>query len=189
MTLLISGISLFIINHLSLGLAPGIKNGIISATSVKTWRTIFSIITFAAMLMIILGWRSTPVEYAYVAPFWTRHLTMLLMLFAFILFGAASGKTDIQRLVRHPMMTAVMVWAIAHLLANGETRSILLFGSFLIWIVLQMILVNKREGEWIKPEPAPKTRTLRNLIISLVLYVVFFSIHKYFTGISLMPTG
>jgi len=189
MTLLISGIALFIVAHLSLAITPGIKNGVINATSEKTWRTIFSLVALTAVLMIILGWRSTPVEYAYVPPYWTRHLTMLLMLVAFILFGASSGKTDIQRFIRHPMMTAVLVWACAHLLANGETRSVLLFGGFLVWIILQMIFVNKREGQWVKPEPAAKTRTLRNLIISLVMYVVFFSLHKYFTGVSLMPTG
>ncbi len=189
MTLLISGISLFIVAHLSLGLAPGIKNGIISATSEKVWRGLFSVIALTAIVMIVLGWRSTSVEYAYVPPHWTRHVTMLLMLIAFILIGASSGKTIIQRMVRHPMMTGVFIWAIAHLFANGETRSVLLFGSFAVWIVLQMILVNKREGEWIKPEPAPMTRTLRNMIISIVIYLALFSLHKYFAGVSLMPTG
>ncbi len=189
MTLLICGIALFIVTHLSLVLTPGIKDGIISATSEKTWRVLFSIIALASILMIVLGWRSTPVEYAYVPPYWTRHITMLLMLIAFILFGASSGKTIIQRLIRHPMMTAVLIWAIAHLLANGETRSVLLFGGFAVWIILQMILVNKRDGDWIKPEPAPMTRTLRNLIISIVIYAVFFSLHKYFAGVSLMPAG
>ncbi len=186
MTLLIAGISLFILAHLSLALAPGIKNGVINAAGEKTWRGIFSLVVLAAMLMIIFGWRSTPVEYAYVAPYWTKHITMLLMLIAFILFGASNGKTIIQRLVRHPMMTAVLIWAAAHLLANGETRSVLLFGSFFVWIIIQMIFVNKREGEWVKPEPAPMARTLRNLIISLVMYVVFFSLHKYIAGVSLV---
>ena len=189
MILLIFGISLFILAHLSLALAPGIKNGIINATSEKTWRGIFSLIALTAIVMIVLGWRSTPVDYAYVPPFWTRHLTMLLMLIAFILIGASSGKTIIQSIVRHPMMSGVLIWAIAHLIANGETRSVLLFGSFAVWIVLQMIFVNKREGEWVKPEPAPMTRTLRNLIISIVIYLVFFSLHKYFAGVSLMPGG
>ena len=189
MTLLISGVLIFTIAHLSLGIAPGIKNGIVNSMGEKTWRTIFSIIAFGSLLLIIIGWRNTPVDYAYVAPHWTRHITMLLMLFAFILFGAAKGVTDIQRYVRHPMMTAVLVWAFAHLLANGETRSIVLFGSFFCWIVIQMILVNKREGQWVKPEPAPLKRTLKNMIISIVVYLVLFSLHKYFSGISLIPHG
>lgn len=174
--------------HLSLGIAPGIKDAIINSVGVKTWRGIFSALALGALLIIVLGWRSAPVEYAYVPPYWLRHVTMLLMLVAFILFGAAKGSTNIQRVIRHPMLTAVFIWAIAHLLANGETRSLLLFGSFLVWIILQILLVNKREGEWIKPEPVPLKRTLRNMIISIVMYLVFFSLHKYYAGISLIPT-
>lgn len=189
MTLLICGLLFFTVVHLSLGIAPGIKNSIINSMGEKTWRGIFSALAIGSILMIVFGWRSAPVEYAYVPPYGLRHVTMSLMLIAFILFGAAMGVTNIQRIVRHPMMTAVLVWAIAHLLANGETRSILLFGSFLAWIILQMIFVNMREGEWIKPEPAAMTRTLKNMIISIVMFVTFFALHKYYTGVSLIPTG
>ena len=189
MTLLISGILIFTLIHLSLGVAPGIKNSIISSMGEKTWRGIFSALAIGSILMIILGWRSAPVEYAYVPPHGLRHVTMLLMLIAFILFGAAKGVTDIQRVIRHPMMMAILVWAIAHLLSNGETRSLVLFGSFLVWVILQVFFANKRDGEWIKPDPAPMKRTLKNMIISIMVFVVFFALHKYFTGVSLMPTG
>ena len=189
MTLLICGLLVFTVSHLLLGLAPGIKTSIVNSMGEKTWRGIFSFLALGSILMIVLGWRSTPVEYAYVPPNGLRHVTMLLMLIAFILFGAAKGVTDIQRIIRHPIMTAVIVWGVAHLLSNGETRSLLLFGSFLVWIILQMIFANKRDGEWIKPEPAPMTRTLKNMIISIIMFVVFFALHKYFTGVSLVPSG
>lgn len=189
MTLLICGILMFTVVHLSLAMVPGIKSSIVSSMGEKTWRGIFSALAIVSILVIILGWRSAPVEYAYVPPYELRHLTMLLMLVAFILFGASKGVTDIQRYVRHPMMTAIIIWAIAHLLSNGETRSLLLFGSFLVWVILQMVFLNKREGEWVKPEPAPMTRTLKNMIISIVVYLVFFSLHKYYTGVSLVPSG
>ncbi len=188
MTLLIFGLLCFTIVHLSLSAAPGIKSSVINSIGEKYWRAMFAALALGSVLIIVLGWRSAPVEYAYVPPHWLRHLTMLMMLVAFILFGASKGATNIQRIVRHPMMTAVLVWAIAHLLANGETRSLLLFGSFLIWIILQMVFVNKREGAWIKPEPVPMKRTLKNMIISIVMYVVFFSLHKYYAGISLITT-
>ena len=189
MTLLICGILVFTLVHLSLGIAPGIKNSIITSMGEKTWRGIFSVLAIGSILMIILGWRSAPVEYAYVPPHGLRHVTMLLMLIAFVLFGAAKGVTDIQRYVRHPMMTAVLIWAIAHLLSNGETRSLLLFGSFLVWVVLQIFFANRRDGEWVKPEPAPMTRTLKNMIISILMFVVFAALHKYFAGVSLVPSG
>lgn len=188
MTLLVFGLLCFTVIHLSLVIAPGIKNAVINSTGEKTWRGIFTVLALVSIVIIIVGWRSAPVEYAYVPPYGLRHLTMLLMLVAFILFGASKGATNIQRVVRHPMMTAVLVWAIAHLLANGETRSLLLFGSFLVWMIVHMIFLNKRDGEWKKPEPVPVTRTLKNMIISIIMYAVFFSLHKYYAGISLLPT-
>jgi len=189
MGLLITGIIIFTLAHLALPLAPGLKTGVSNTLGEKAWKGMFAAVVAVGLLTIIFGWRSTPVEYAYVAPHGLRHVTMLLMLIAFILFGAAKGVTSIQRLVRHPMLTAVLVWAVAHLLSNGETRSLALFGGLGIWAVLQMMSLNKRDGEWVKPEPAPMIRTLKNIIISIVVFLVVFMLHKYFTGVSLMPAG
>ena len=189
MTLLLTGVLIFTLAHLTLALTPGLKAGVTHKLGAKAWKGIFTTVVLVALLFIVLGWRSTPVEYAYVPPFGLRHLTMLLMLVAFILFGAAKGVTDIQRFVRHPMLTAVIVWGIAHLLSNGETRSLVLFGGIGVWALLQILLLNRRDGEWVKPDPAPMTRTLRNIIISIIVFLVVFMLHKYFTGVSLMPSG
>ena len=83
----------------------------------------------AALVMIVIGWRSTPETFVYVLPPWSSSLGMLLMVVAFILFGAAQYPTRIKRVLRHPMLTAVVVWSFAHLLMNGTTRAFVLFGG------------------------------------------------------------
>ena len=189
MTLLIAGVLIFTLAHLSLTLMPGLKTGVTTTVGEKAWKGTFTAVVLAALILIVIGWRSTPIDYAYVPSTSLRHVTMLLMLIAFILFGAAKGVTDVQRMIRHPMLIAVIVWGFAHLLSNGETRSLVLFGGIGVWAVLQMLLINRRDGEWVKPDPAPMKRTLRNIIISIVFFLVVFMLHKYFTGVSLMPSG
>jgi uncharacterized membrane protein len=78
-------------------------------------------------------------------PAWTRHLTIGLMWFAFVALACmnpAPGK--IRGWLRHPMLVAIKIWALAHLLANGDAGGMLLFGSFLAWAVFDRIAVKKR---------------------------------------------
>ena len=110
---------------------------------------------------------------------------MLLILVAFILFGASNYPTRIKQLIRHPQLTGVIVWAFAHLLLNGDSRSVLLFGSLGAWAVLEIIFINKREGEWVKQPPPGWAREIRGLVISLVVFVVVVMLHPYMTGVSI----
>ena len=84
--------------------------------------------------------------------------------------------------MRHPQLTGVSIWAFAHLLMNGDSRSVALFGTMLVWAMLSIALINRRDGEWVK-QPVPGwAREFRGLAISLVIFVVFVAIHPYITG-------
>ena len=86
-----------------------------------------------SIVLMVAGWRSAAADIVYEPPAWGRHFAMLLMLVAFFLFAFSHGKSNAKRFIRHPQLTAVVVWAIAHLLANGDTRSLTLFGVLGIW--------------------------------------------------------
>jgi uncharacterized membrane protein len=77
-------------------------------------------------------------------PVALRHVSLLLMLVSMILLVAAYVPSRIRQRVKHPMLLAVKLWALAHLLANGDLASIVLFGSFLAWAVFDLISVKKR---------------------------------------------
>ncbi len=110
---------------------------------------------------------------------------MLLVLIAFIVFGTTSYPSRIKQYVRHPQLAGVSIWAFAHLMMNGDSRSIVLFGTMFIWAILSIALINRRDGEWVK-QPVPSwAREIRGFIISLVVFVVVVVIHPYITGMAI----
>ena len=79
-------------------------------------------------------------------PGWTRHLAALLTLPAFVLIAAAYVPgSRIKAAIGHPMVAGVKVWAIAHLLSNGNLADVLLFGAFLLWAVLDFRSARQRD--------------------------------------------
>ena len=87
--------------------------------------------------------------------------------------------------VRHPQLTSKIVWLIAHLLVNGDSRSIILFGSMGLWAALEIIAINRRSGEWEKAAPPARPREIKGLVISLVIFAVAAYAHPYIVGVSL----
>jgi uncharacterized membrane protein len=115
---------------------------------------------------------------------------MLLMLPVFILLLAAYLPGEIKAKLRHPMLAAVKFWALAHLIANGDLASMILFGSFLAYAVFDRIALKRRAGAEVPAIPDPAIAR-RNDIISivggLVLYVVFLVwLHPLLIGVSVL---
>jgi uncharacterized membrane protein len=108
------------------------------------------------------------------------------MFFAlWLVVGVGSpAPSNVKRLIRHPQLTGIVTWASAHLLANGDLRSVLLFGGIGLWSAVAMTLISRRDGPWRKPEPVPMLRELRPLVQALVMYALLFFAHPYFTGVA-----
>jgi hypothetical protein len=81
----------------------------------------------------------------------------------------------------------VATWAGAHLLANGDSRSLVLFGGLGVWAVLEIILINRRDGAWEKPEPLPLSADVTPLIAAAVAFAVLLFVHPWISGVSGMP--
>jgi uncharacterized membrane protein len=118
------------------------------------------------------------------AFFWGRHPALvgvnnLLMLLSVYLFAASGMKTGLARKMRHPMLGAVKVWALAHLLVNGDVASFVLFGGLLAWAVVEMIVINKSQPDWTPPPPAPKSKEIVAVVASVVIYGVIVVIHYW----------
>ena len=96
---------------------------------------------------------------------------------------------NVKRVLRHPQLTGLIVWAIGHLLANGDILSVVLFGGLGVWAVAEIVLINRREGAWVKPEPVPISAEIRPVLIGLVVFVALFAAHPYLFGVSPMGDG
>jgi uncharacterized membrane protein len=107
---------------------------------------IYSAVSVIGFIAMVWGYANLkPWIPVWTPPTWTRHIAMTLMLPAVILIVAAYVPTGfIKKAVRHPMITAVGLWALAHLTANGDLASIILFGAFLTYAVVDRVAVTER---------------------------------------------
>ena len=172
MTLLVLGIALFVVGHFWKRVLAGVYQTIGPAA-----KAISGVITVGGLLLIIFGYKSAPFEMVYNPPIWGTHLNWLLMFLAVGLLGAGHSKGRIRSWFRHPMLMSVLVWGIAHLLANGDLASVILFGSLTIWAVAQIFVVNAATGPWERPTPGPIARDFVLLGITITVYAVMVGIH------------
>ena len=187
MTLLTLGVLLWAVTHLMLSVAPSVKQSIAAKTGDNGFKGIFSLTMLVALALIISGWRGIEQpDYLYTLPLWTRHLGMLLVLFGFILFVASGQPTRIKQYLRHPQLTGLILWAAAHLLMNGDSRSVVLFGGLGLWAILEIVFINRRDGEWVKPEVPALAQDIKILVISVVVYVAVAFAHPWLAGVAIM---
>lgn len=183
MELLISGLVIWSVVHLTPAVAPAIKVKWMAAMGEKGYKLSFALLLLLALAMIILGWRSIEPSFLYQIPAAARHPVLLLVLLAFILFGASNYPTRIKNFIRHPQLTGVLVWAVAHLLLNGDSRSVVLFGWMGAWALLEIIFINRRDGAWVKQAVPGWPREFRGLAISLAVFVAVVLAHPWIAGV------
>ena len=183
---LILGVLLWSVAHLLKGAAGTLRQSFIDSLGADKYRSVFSLVIVASLVLMVLGWRSTTPELVYAPPTWGRHLTMLTMLISMVLFAAAGMPSNLKRNLRHPQLTGVIVWSFGHLIANGDSRSLILFGGIGLWALIEIPLINAREGEWKKPEAKPRAADIRAVLGGVVGYVILLFAHKYLFGVSPM---
>jgi uncharacterized membrane protein len=145
MTLIILGLILWWGAHLFKRLAPARR-----AALGDPGKGLVALAVLAGVVLMVLGYRGNTAPDLWYPPAFLTHVNNLLMLLAVYLFAASGMKTRITRVIRHPQLTAVKTWAVAHLLVNGDLASIVLFGGLLAWAVVEVIVINRAE-----PRPAP----------------------------------
>jgi len=163
---------------------PALRQHLIAAIGANRYRAFFALITLSSMALIVIGWRSAPAAAVYFPPAWGRTAAVPLVFVAFVLFAASALRTNIKRFIRHTQLTGVVVWAVAHLLSNGDGRSLVLFGCVGVWALLEMHFINRREGAWERPPPERFTAELKPLLAGTLIFTVFFVLHPYLFGAS-----
>jgi uncharacterized membrane protein len=148
MTYLILGLALFLGTHSLRIVAGGWREAQLARFGEKRWKGLISLLSALGLGLIVWGYgmaRADPVV-LWMPPTWARHLAALLTLPAFVLLVAAYlPGSHIKARVGHPMVAGVKLWALAHLLANGNLCDVLLFGAFLAWAVADFISARRRD--------------------------------------------
>lgn len=187
MTLLVLGILLFAGLHLVKSLAPELRAGLIARLGAMPYRGLFSLLVLGSVALIVLGWRSSVPQYVYSPSPALQHPAMTVILVAFLLMVASSRPSRLRRIVRNPQLSGVVLWAGAHLLLNGDNRSLLLFGSLAVWSVVEIFAINRRDGVWVRGAAPSWGSEIVTLLITVVVVGVVIYIHPWISGMPIIP--
>lgn len=175
MTLLILGLLIFLGIHSVSIVAPAWRDALANRLGVAAWKGLYSLISIVGFVLFWKGYalaRLEPVP-LYVPPSGLRHVAAALMLPVFPLLLAAYLPGKIQTLSVHPMLVAVKLWAVAHLLANGMLADVLLFGSLLAWAVADRISLKRRVPRVTPSLPRVAINDVVIVVGGLALYGLF----------------
>ena len=120
-------------------------------------------------------------------PFYNSQITSAFVIMAILLMVASVLPNNLRRYVRHPQMMAVEFWGVGHLLSNGDSRSIVLFGGLTLWAVLESYFISKRDGEWQQPETVPLSKDLITAVATAALCAAVIHFHAALFGVSPIP--
>lgn len=187
MIILIVGLVLFLgIHSLSIVNEP-LRNRMAHSLGEWPFKGVYSLVSAAGLAAIIWGYglaRLDPVS-LYYPPAGLRHLAMLLLIPVFPLLLSAYLPGRIKTTLKHPMLVAVKLWALAHLLANGMLHDVVLFGSFLAWAVVDRISLKRRQPRAIPALPATAMNDIIAVVAGLALYAVFvMGLHARLIGVA-----
>tara|TARA_B100000497_G_scaffold118594_1_gene145037 strand:+ start:854 stop:1402 length:549 start_codon:yes stop_codon:yes gene_type:complete len=161
-----SGVLLWSLAHLLKRVAPGWRARLGSAG-----RPLVAVSIVLSVILMILGYQQAE------GPIWWGRqsalvgINNLLVLIGFYMITGSIIGARISRFIRHPQLTAIKLWAIAHLLVNGDLASLILFGGLLIWAVLTVMLINRQEKSPVQEQgPVAWLREAGALSTAIVIY-------------------
>jgi uncharacterized membrane protein len=208
MTQLILGLVLFLGAHSVRIWADGWRNQTIEAYGEKAFKGVYTLVSILGFYLLVVGYGEARLQTVALwnPPIFTKHISMLLMLLSSILLVATYiPRNHFKMRLGHPMVLSVKVWALSHLLANGNLADLVLFGSFLIWAVLNFRSARARDralllnlnvteeatGESIAESESAHQPKLLSTIITLVggiaiWALITFVLHAKIVGVSPM---
>ncbi|MCL7943746.1 NnrU family protein [Marinobacter sp. ATCH36] len=187
MTTLIVGLVLFLgVHSLSIVNEP-LRNRLHASLGEAAFKGLYGLASLVGLVLIVWGYGAARMDptVIYVPPGWLKHLSFLLLVPVFPLLFATYFPGRIKAKVGHPMLVAVKLWALAHLLANGMLHDLLLFGSFLAWAVVDRISMKRRTQRPIPTAPATRANDAIAVIGGLAVYVVMVIwAHQWLFGVA-----
>jgi uncharacterized membrane protein len=143
MATLILGLIVVLGTHLLKVFAPGWRLALVNRLGDGPYKGLYSAVSLIGLVLIVWGfgraWQDP--TFVYAPPSWGRHVAMTLMVPALILvFSSVFPAHWIKRYVGHPLLAATVLWAVAHLFANGDLAGVVLFAAFLIWALVDRFM-------------------------------------------------
>jgi len=187
MTLLIAGVALWSTAHLFPAIAPGVRAKLAAQFGEGPYKGLFALDIVIALVLIVYGWKTATTSVIYSAPLHGGLVPSAFMFLAITLFVTSKTPSNLKRYIRHPQISAVLVWAISHLLTNGDSRSLVLFGGMAIWAILEMTFINIRDGRWEKPASIPVAKDVITVTVATIVFAALAHFHASLFGVPALP--
>lgn len=175
MGLLILGVLLWSAAHLLKRLAPGLRQALGAAG-----KPAMALLVVVSVVLMTLGYQqaSGPIWWGRHTP-WVGVNNLLVYLGFYVIAGSLIGAR-VAGVIRHPQLTAVKAWAVAHIMVNGDLPSLVLFGGLLAWAVIEVIVINRQDGKPPLVKPAPSlAREMGAVVITLLIYAGVSYVHAF----------
>ncbi len=169
------GVVLWAYSHLMKRITPSFRASLGEARG----KGVVALLSLVAVALMIWGYQGADVIQLWNPPAFFTHINNLLMLIAVFLVNLGYVPGLLRSKLRHPMLGAVKVWALAHLLVNGDLASVILFGGMLAWAVFDMIKINKMQ-DWARPAAGPVIYDIGYGFVSLGVFAAIALLHTYF---------
>jgi len=187
LSIMIMGLAIFIGVHL-VTVMRAWRAGLVAQLGENGYKIAYSLLSAIGIALVVYGfarYRANEWVEVWSPPNWTRHLAALLVLFAMIMAVSAYARGHIYERLKHPLLAATKLWALAHLIANGDLGSIILFGSFLGWAVYDRITLKRRSDGGGPPIPVGGvSNDLIAVAVGVVAYLALaFAFHPVVIGV------
>ncbi len=190
MLVMVIGLVVFFAIHLVPSNAA-LRDGLVARFGDTGYKAVFGIVSLIGLVLIVVGFAKLQMHpgknpQLWVPPLWCRHIALALMLPAMIALVAAYVPSRIHTALKHPMLVAIKLWALAHLLANGDLAALVLFGSFLAYAVYDRISVKRRSALGpLGTTTGPWFNDVIVIVLGTALYAVFVLwAHQFLIGVS-----
>ena len=188
MTMMLAGLLLFTGTHLFLAIAATCIANMRRSMGVLPVKAAVAVLSLAGLALVVLGWRQTMPQWIYLPPTELRLVAVALIAAAMYLLVLSQRPSVLKRYLRHPQLTGVLLWAIGHLMLNGDSRSLLLFGGLALWAPLEMVLINARDGARTSlPDAPPVATDVITALVALLLIAALAWAHPWYTGVAILP--
>lgn len=187
MILLVLGLVAFFVVHL-VPAAAGARARLVGQFGETGYKGLFSVVSVATLAFLVWSFARAPFIEIWAPAPWMRSVTMLAMPVALVVLMSAFFPGAIKKWLKHPMIVAIQIWAVAHLFANGDLASVLLFGGFFAYGVINRIGAGRRDEHMPVPAAgAARRNDLVAVVAGVALYAAFVAVaHEWLIGVALL---
>ena len=182
MSCLIAGLALFLGIHVFSSMRSA-RERLIARLGEGPYKGIYSLLSLAGFGLIVAGMGKAPSIPLWDPPLWGRHAAIWFMPFALILLAAAFIPGNLKRTTAHPMLWSIALWALVHLLANGDLAGLLLFGGFGLYALYAMWSQTLR-GARTAQTPRAIAGDIGTIVAGLVAYALLLKFHASLFGVA-----